>query len=114
MTAVRPIEGPEVWRGEDLARSSDWIHTLGAAEQDDLEVALRAVQRRGLGWRELTREEFVIPRWTRSLADIRARLEHGRGLVLLRRIPVERYNSVTAAGHTQRPTPAGHAPVRDA
>ena len=92
VTAVRPIEGPEVWRGEDLAGASDWIHTLSAAEQDDLELALRAVQQRGLGWRELMREDFVIPRWTRSLADISARLEHGRGLVLLRRIPVERYS----------------------
>src|ERR1043166_5420453 len=92
VTTRRPIEGPEVWRGEDLARSSDWIHPVSTAEQDELDAALRDVQRRGLGWRDLTREDFVIPGLARTLAGVRHALEHGRGLVLLRRIPVERYS----------------------
>ena len=91
-TIARPIEGPEAWRGEELARASDWIHPVSTAEQDELDAALRAVQRRGLGWRELTREDFVIPRFARTLAEVAEKLEHGRGLVLLRRIPVERYS----------------------
>ena len=92
VTTVRPIEGPEVWRGTDLARSSDWIHAVSPAEQDELDAALRAVQRRGLGWQQLTREDFLIPRFARTLAEVSDKLEHGRGLVLLRRIPVERYS----------------------
>jgi TfdA family taurine catabolism dioxygenase TauD len=91
-TTARPIEGPEVWRGEDLARSTDWIRTLTTVEQDELDGALRATQKRGLGWRELRREDFVIPALARTLADVSQQLEHGRGLVLLRRIPVERYS----------------------
>src|SRR5262245_15636209 len=91
VTTVRPIEGPEVWRGTDLARSSDWIHAVSPAEHDELDAALRAVQRRGLGWKQLTREDFLIPRFARTLAEVGDKLEHGRGLVLLRRIPVERY-----------------------
>ena len=67
VTATRPIEGPEVWRGEDLARATDWIHPMTAAEQDELEAGLRAVQRRGLGWRDLRREDFAIPRLARAL-----------------------------------------------
>ena len=89
---TRPIEGPEVWRGEDLARASDWIHPVSQGEQEELDTALRAVQRRGLGWRDLTRDDFAIPGWARTLAEISDKLEHGRGLVLLRRIPVERYS----------------------
>ena len=91
-TATRPIEGPEVWRGDDFARSTDWIHTITAAEHDEIDAALRAVQRRGLGWRELRREDFAIPRFARSLQQVSEQLEHGRGLVLLRRVPVERYS----------------------
>lgn len=90
--AIRPIEGREVWTGKDLARSNDWIHPVSTVEHDELDAALRAVQQRGLGWRELTREDFVIPRFARTLARISEELEHGRGLVLLRRIPVERYS----------------------
>jgi hypothetical protein len=86
-----PITGPEVWRGEDLDRSTDWIHPITPAEVDELDAALRAVLRRGLDWPELTREDCPIPRLARSLAQVSHELEHGRGLVLLRRIPVERY-----------------------
>jgi hypothetical protein len=65
---------------------------VSGAEQDELDAALRAVQRRNLGWRELRREDFPLPRFGRTLAEISEALEHGRGLVLLRRIPVERYS----------------------
>src|SRR5207244_11779059 len=75
----------------DLARSTDWIHPISAAEQDELGAALRRVQQRGPGWRELRREDFAIPRLARTLAAASDELEHGRGLVLLRRIPVECY-----------------------
>lgn len=91
MTAT-PIVGPEVWCGADLAASTDWIHRLTDAEVADLEAGLRAVQRRGLDWPRLTREDFPVPGLAASLARISHALEHGRGLVLLRRIPVERYS----------------------
>ena len=91
-TTARPIEGPEAWRGEELARSTDWIHAITPAEQEELDAALRAVQRRGVAWPDLRREDFVVPRLDRALAEVSDRLEHGRGLVLLRRIPVERYS----------------------
>jgi hypothetical protein len=88
---TQPIAGPMVWRGEDLARSTDWIRTLTAAEIDELDGALRAVQRRSLDWRAVTRDDFAIPRLGGMLAEVSRELEDGRGLVLLRRIPVERY-----------------------
>jgi hypothetical protein len=90
-TIAQPITGPMVWRGEDLARSTDWIRTLGPAEVDELDAALRAVERRGLDWHTMTRADFAIPGLSRSLAEVSRELEDGRGLVLLRRIPVERY-----------------------
>ena len=89
--SATPIAGRDVWRGEDLARSTDWILTLTPAEVGELDAALRAVQRRGLAWPSLTRDDFPIPGLAASLARISHELEHGRGLVLVRRIPVERY-----------------------
>jgi len=92
VTATRSLEGAAVWPGEELARSTGWIHTITPAEQDELDGALRAVQRRGRGWRDMTREDFPIPRFARPLAEVARELEDGRGLVLLRRVPVERYS----------------------
>jgi Taurine catabolism dioxygenase TauD, TfdA family len=88
-----PLAGPMVWRGEDLARSTDWIRALTPADIEELDAALRAVQRRGLDWATMTRDDFPIPGLARSLAEVSAELEDGRGLVLLRRIPVERYRA---------------------
>jgi hypothetical protein len=80
-----------VWTDEDLRRSRDWMRTLTAAETDELDAALRAVQRHGLDWQAMTRDDFAIPRLAASLAEVSRELEDGRGLVLLRGIPVERY-----------------------
>jgi hypothetical protein len=91
-TTARALAGPMVWTGEDLRQSAHWIRTLAPAEIEELDAALRAVQRRGLEWRSLTREAFAIPRLAASLAEVSRELEDGRGLVLLRRIPVERYS----------------------
>ena len=90
-TTATPISGPMVWTSEDLRRSTDWIRTLIAAETDELDAALRAVQRRGLGWQTMTRDDFAMPRLAAALAEVSRELEDGRGLVLLRGIPVERY-----------------------
>jgi Taurine catabolism dioxygenase TauD, TfdA family len=92
-TLRAPLDGPMVWRGEDLARSTEWIRALTPAEVDELDAALRAVQRRGLDWPAMTRADFPLDRLARSLAEVSAELEDGRGLVLLRRIPVERYRA---------------------
>jgi hypothetical protein len=87
-----PITGRAVWRGEDLARATDWIRRVTPAEEEELNAALRAVQRRGLVWRDMTRDDFPIPRFARALAEVARELEEGRGVVLLRRLPTERYD----------------------
>jgi hypothetical protein len=90
-TTATPISGPMVWTGAELRGSSDWIRTLTGAETDELDAALRAVRRRRLDWRAMSREDFPIPRLAASLTEVSRELEDGRGLVLLRGIPVERY-----------------------
>jgi len=91
VTTAEPLAGPMVWRGEDLARSTDWIRAVTPAEVDELDGALRAVQQRGLTWPKMSREDFPIPRLAASLGEVARELEDGRGLVLLRGIPVARY-----------------------
>jgi hypothetical protein len=86
-----PLAGPMVWRGDDLARSSGWIRELEASHVDELDRALGTVQRRGIAWPAMTRDDFPIPGLAGVLADVSAELEEGRGIALLRRIPVERY-----------------------
>jgi len=91
-TMTGPILGRVAWQGKDLAASSDWIRPLTSAEVEEIDGALRVVQRRHLAWRDMTKDDFPIPRFAAALAEIRDELENGRGVVLLRRIPVERYS----------------------
>jgi hypothetical protein len=92
IATAQAIAGPEAWRGEDLARTTDWIRPIPDKVVGEIEGAVRAVQRRGLRWSEIRREDFPIPGCARFLADVRHELERGRGVVLLRRLPVERFS----------------------
>jgi hypothetical protein len=87
----QPMTGPFVWRGDDLARASDWIRPLSAAAIAELDAALRLVQQRGLGWRDVRKKDFPLPGFSAELAQVNRDLEWGRGLVLLRGLPVTRY-----------------------
>jgi hypothetical protein len=85
------ITGSAAWHGQGLATSTEWLRRLTTAGLDELEAALRAVQARGLRWRQITRDDFPLPELSPLLAEVRDELEHGRGLVLLRGLPVDRY-----------------------
>jgi len=87
-----PISGPMVWPGEELARSTDWIRPLSAAALAEIDAALRSVQARGLHWRDVRKADFPLPGGAVELARVGRDLEWGRGLVLLRGLPVARYS----------------------
>jgi hypothetical protein len=91
IVTMRAITGPETWHGTDLASTTDWIRSIPPAAIDEIERALRAVKARGLAWRDIRREDFPLPAFSRELAAVGHELEHGRGVVLLRGLPVERY-----------------------
>ena len=88
----RPIQGPMVWHGQELARSTDWIRKLSPAAIEEIDAALQGVERRGLTWREIRKADFPLPGVSALLAQVNRDLEWGRGLVLLRGLPVERYS----------------------
>ena len=93
MSAVRtePAARPEAWRGSDIMQSTEWIVPVSSRAADEVEAALRSVERRGLSWPGFGREDFPLPTFSRDLANVLDQLENGRGFVLLRGFPVERY-----------------------
>jgi hypothetical protein len=86
-----PIAGPQAWLGADMADSREWIRPFLTREIDEIDAALRAVQRRGLSWPKFGRDDFPLPTFARELAGVLDELEDGRGFVVLRGFPVERY-----------------------
>ncbi|MFF9510078.1 TauD/TfdA family dioxygenase [Streptomyces sp. NPDC014724] len=93
----RPCTGPAVWAGPDLADSEEWVLRLTPAQIDELEAALRAVRARGLPLLKMTAGDFPLPTLADELERIADVLENGRGFVLVKRIPVERYSQAAAS-----------------
>jgi len=94
MSLIRntPITGPKAWRGADLAADTSWLVTLTAAEIADLHRALSAARASGRALAEIDRASFPLtvlqPRLEQALAEMR----DGRGFLVLRGVPVERYS----------------------
>jgi hypothetical protein len=85
------ITGPTAWLGREMAARTDWIRPFTAPEIDEIDAALRALERRGVTWPKFGRDEFPLPTLAGAFRTVLDELEHGRGFVLLRGFPVERY-----------------------
>lgn len=86
----QPINSPAAWYGRDLRQRGNWLYTFSAAEIDEMERALARVAGRDLEM--LKAKDFSIPGVASRLAQWRRELQHGRGFVVLRGLPVERWS----------------------
>jgi len=91
------IEGPCAWHGPQLAAQGGWIEPLTATELDELAAAARPwlarVERDAAAMNDLTPAQFPIPALARRVAAWTRELLHGRGFVLARGLPVERWGN---------------------
>tara|TARA_Y100001960_G_scaffold313449_1_gene376395 strand:- start:348 stop:1433 length:1086 start_codon:yes stop_codon:yes gene_type:complete len=87
------ITGRSVWYGPEMAkREEEWIRLFSDAELTELEVALHAVKSQGLDIMEVDRGVFPLPTLASVFEDIRHEILRGRGFILLRGLPVDRYS----------------------
>ena len=89
ITKHKEIVAPFAWKGAELQQRTDWIRPLRPAELKELDAALQRVKQRGLSWVDVTREDFPLPGFAPELARIAQELETGRGMILLRGLPLE-------------------------
>ena len=87
------ITGPSAWKAADFDGDSSWILQLTVAEIDEIEIALRGVLSAGLSFPAFGRDDFPLPALAARLSGIADELEDGRGFVLLRGLPVERFTA---------------------
>ena len=100
MTFELPPEqtGAAAWYGPDVSRRSDWLMPLAAAEVAEVEAATRALVARNADIAAITARDFPLPTLG---AKLRARADdevlNGRGFLLLRGLPVERWSMAESA-----------------
>ena len=88
------LQDRAAWTGATLDYRSDGLHVLSDHEVAEIDAALAHL--RDLGERdfpEITPETFPLPTLGAFLRDLRDELRFGRGFVLLRGIPRERYST---------------------
>jgi len=84
------ITGAGAWIGCDIQDDRSWIVELDAGAIAEVDAALDQVKRTGLQI-PYPADAFPLPRVKANLEAIRDELENGRGFVLIRGLPRERY-----------------------
>ena len=95
------IQGPSAWYGPQLDARRDWIEALSDAEVAEIERATQlTIDRLRDPERELVslrKQDFPLPTLAPRLGRILGEVLAGRGFVLIRRLPVERWSKLQRA-----------------
>ena len=86
------IDHPGAWKAADLASKDAYAFDFTRRHRDALDAALVGVRRAGLAIDDIGRAEFPLDAIAADIAAIDGEVRHGRGLVLIRGFPVERYD----------------------
>src|SRR5262249_8496041 len=85
------IDGPSAWYGRDFANRAEWIEALSPAGLAEIESASQWLPETQVNWQTLRPGDFLLPTLGSRLACILHEVLEGRGFVLLRGLPVERW-----------------------
>jgi Taurine catabolism dioxygenase TauD, TfdA family len=90
--AIEPVSGRCAWKATTMRNDPPWIWPLPAQGLTDIDAALADVERRGLKPPAITKADFPLPHIAGDLARLAEELEEGRGFLVVRGLPVERYS----------------------
>lgn len=85
-----PITEPCAWTGAQLRDDAGWVHSLSDGTIEELVAAVDHVQNLDLAFPDFEPSHFRIDQLKKTLTDFSEELEHGRGFVVLRGLPVDR------------------------
>lgn len=92
------IAGAAAWYGRDLAaREQDWLRRFSAKELAELDQAVHAFSASAVPLTAISPATFPLPTLDAVLRELLRELLEGRGFVLLRGFPVERYSRAEQA-----------------
>jgi hypothetical protein len=91
------VRDASAWYGPDLASRGDWIEHLIDAEIAEVESAILEAERSNLDLSAITVEAVSLPTLGPHLQRLLDEVLNGRGFVLIKGLPVERWNNRDAA-----------------
>jgi len=94
---LRLASGPAVWYGPAMARQSDWLNQFSPEQIDALEAAATRLLRHGRDIASVVQSDAALVTLDPTLERIAGEVLGGRGFVLLRGLPVGRWDRATSA-----------------
>ncbi len=88
-----PITDVTAWRHADIGE--EWLYTFSEGDIAELETAARQAQASGKGHLGFARDDFPLDALGERVADLLHDVEDGRGFIVLRGLPVGRYDRET-------------------
>jgi hypothetical protein len=90
--AMEPAVDPAGWSAESLKDVSRWSYKITERDADELAAAVAAVRRGGVAAVDVAREHFPLAGFGDVLRDVRCELMDGRGIVMMRDFPLDRFD----------------------
>src|SRR5215831_18243342 len=91
------IHDRSAWYGRDLIRRTDWLELLSETETAEVESAMKPLANSSADLTKISRDDFPLPRLGPRLQHLLDEVLNGRGFVLIRALPVERWSRREAA-----------------
>src|SRR3954465_6261141 len=86
------IDHPLPGKADELRRDTSWIYELARAEVAEIEAALKAVKQAGVPLLKIRARDFLLTATAERMRAVSRQLEDGRGIALVRGVPVARYD----------------------
>jgi hypothetical protein len=113
--ALKELEPACAWRAGDVADPARWTETLAKAEVEELEAAVRHAFAKSDDFLDIGKADFPLPTLAARLKGVERELMEGRGFVLIRGLPRERWSNDEmcmaywgVGAHLGRPWPQNH------
>ena len=89
---LQPVKGPQAWYGAEMAQRTDWLRPLREAEIEELHAAVRKLDATGIDIAAIDASHLDVPGLAPLVSEIREATLRGRGFLLVRGVPVERWS----------------------
>ena len=94
---MEPVLDSAGWSPTDLAEVADWSYRISERDADELAEGVASVRRNGVAVVDVARENFPLKKFADVLADVKRELADGRGIVMMRDFPLERFDREATA-----------------
>ena len=91
------VEDRSAWYGPDMAKREDWVERLSVAEIDEVEDAVRHLDTTPVDLTNIAATDVPLPNLAPRLRVLLDEVLNGRGFVLIRGLPVQRWTRREAA-----------------